>query len=105
MFAVIKTGGKQYLVKEGQKVRIEKIAGEVGAKIIFDQVLLTAAEDGSDVKLGKPVVSGAKAEAEVLQQAKGDKVNIIKFKRKVRYARKRGHRQLFTEVKIVKIVA
>jgi len=105
MFAVIKTGGKQYLVKEGQKLRIEKIEGEIGTKVNLDQVLMVANEDGTDVTLGAPIIAGAKVEADVLKQAKGDKVNVIKYKRKVRYARKRGHRQLFTEVLITKIVA
>lgn len=103
MFAVIKTGGKQYLVKEGQKVKVGKLAGEAGSAIVFDQVLLIANEDGADVKLGKPVLAGVQVEAEVVKQGRAPKINVIQFKNKVRYSGKRGHRQHFTEVKISKI--
>ena len=102
-FAVIQTGGKQYLVKEGQLLKIEKIAGAKGDKMVFDKVLLIANDDGSEVKVGKPFVDGAKVEAEILDQGRGDKVMIIKYKRKIRYHRRKGHRQDFTKVKIVKI--
>lgn len=103
MFAVIKTGGKQYLIKEGQKVKVERLVGEIGSKIIFDQVLLIANEDGVDVKLGQPILAGAKVEAEVVKQGRAPKINVIQFKNKVRYSGKRGHRQHYTEVKISKI--
>lgn len=102
-FAVIQTGGKQYLVKEGQSLKIEKIAGAKGDKMAFDKVLLIANDDGSEAKVGKPYVEGAKVEAEILDQGRGDKVLIIKYKRKVRYHRRKGHRQDFTKVKIIKL--
>lgn len=102
-FAVIKTGGKQYLVKEGQPLKIEKIAGEKGSQVVFDKVLLIANDDGSEARVGKPHVEGAKVDAEILEQGRGDKVMIIKYKRKVRYHRRKGHRQDFTKVKILKI--
>ncbi len=102
-FAVIQTGGKQYLVKEGQSLKIEKIVGEKGDKMAFDKVLLIANDDGSEAKVGKPHIEGAKVEAEILDQGRSDKVLIIKYKRKVRYHRRKGHRQDFTKVKIVKI--
>lgn len=102
-FAVIQTGGKQYLVKEGQSLKIEKIAGAKGDQAIFDKVLLIANDDGSELRIGKPLVEGAKVEAEILEQGRGHKVMIIKYKRKVRYHRRKGHRQEFTKVKIVKI--
>jgi len=94
-FAVIQTGGKQYLVKEGQSLKIEKIVGAKGDKMAFD--------DGTEAKVGKPFVDGAKVEAEIMEQGRGDKVLIIKYKRKVRYHRRKGHRQDFTKVKIVKL--
>jgi large subunit ribosomal protein L21 len=100
MFAVIKTGGKQYKVKEGEILKIEKIVGNAGDKIDFE-VLLLADEDGKDVKVGKPIVAGAKVAAEILEQGRARKVNIIKYKPKVRYRRKAGHRQMYTKVKIV----
>ena len=101
-FAVIQTGGKQYLVKEGQTLKIEKIAGAKGNPVVFDKVLLIANDDGSEAQVGKPYVNGAKVEAEILEQGRGDKVMIIKYKRKVRYHRRKGQRQDFTKVKIVK---
>lgn len=102
MFAVIKTGGKQYKVKEGDVLKIEKVAGNAGDKIDFE-VLLLADEDGKDVKVGKPTVSGAKVSGEILEQGRAKKVNIIKYKPKVRYRRKNGHRQMFTKVKVTSI--
>ncbi len=102
MFAVIKTGGKQYKVKEGEILKIEKITGAAGDKIDFE-VLLLADEDGKDVKIGKPIVAGAKVAAEILEQGRARKVNIIKYKPKVRYRRKAGHRQMYTKVKIVSV--
>ena len=102
MFAVIKTGGKQYKVKEGEVLKIEKIAGAAGDKIDFE-VLLLADEEGKDVKIGKPLVSGAKVVAEILEQGRARKVNIIKYKPKVRYRRKAGHRQMYTKVKIASV--
>jgi len=102
MFAVIQTGGKQYLVKENQILKIEKIAEEKGAVIKFDKVLLLAEEDGTVVEIGKPYLT-KKVEAEILSQGRSKKISVIKYKRKVRYARHAGHRQDFTEVNIKKI--
>jgi large subunit ribosomal protein L21 len=102
MIAVIKTGGKQYKVKEGEILKIEKVAGAAGDKLDFE-VLLLADEEGKDVKVGKPTVSGAKVAAEILEQGRARKVNVIKYKPKVRYRRKAGHRQMYTKVKIGKI--
>ena len=102
-FAVIETGSKQYKVTPGQKLKIEKLEIKPGDAVAFDKVLLIANDDGSEVKVGKPFVDGAKVEAEILDQGRGDKVMIIKYKRKIRYHRRKGHRQDFTKVKIVKI--
>lgn len=102
MLAVIKTGGKQYKVKVGDKVKIEKMPGEAGEEIIFDEVLFLG--DEKDVKIGNPIVKGAKVYGKILRTAKGKKVVGIKFKAKKRYKVKFGHRQIFTEVEILKIV-
>lgn len=103
MLAVIKTGGKQYIVKPGQKVKIEKIEGDAGKDVVFNDVLLI--EDSANaVKIGTPVVAGATVLGKILQQAKGEKVIAYKYKAKKRYHRKRGHRQLFTEVEITDII-
>ncbi len=101
--AVIKTGGKQYIVKEGDTLKVEKLAGKSGDKINLGEVLLLGEEKGGEVKVGMPNVAGAKVEATVLEQGQGDKVTVIKYKRKVRYRRKVGHRQEFTKLKIEKI--
>lgn len=102
MFAIIKTGGKQYKVSEGDIIKVEKIEAEAGDKIEFDQVLMVA---GDDVKVGIPVVEGAKVSAEVLDQKKDKKIVIFKFKAKKNYRKKKGHRQPYTLVKIEKIDA
>lgn len=101
MYAVIKTGGKQYKVTEGDVLRVEKLNAEVNATVELDNVLLVA--DGDNVKVGTPVVEGAKVLAEVLSQGKGAKVINFKYKPKKAYHRKKGHRQLFTEIKVVSI--
>jgi len=98
MYAVIKSGGKQHRVKEGQVVRLEKIEAETGATIDFEDVLMVA--DGDNVTLGTPVVSGAVVSAEVVNHGRAKKVNIIKFKRRKHHMKRQGHRQWFTEVKI-----
>ncbi|MFH1170900.1 MAG: 50S ribosomal protein L21 [Candidatus Vogelbacteria bacterium] len=100
-FAVIKTGGKQYKVAEGDVVTIEKLPETVGGRVVFKEVLLT--DDGEKTILGMPTISGATVTAEVTAAGKAKKVVVIKYKPKVRYRVKRGHRQLFTKVKIVKI--
>lgn len=104
MLAVIATGGKQYLVKPGQTVSIEKLPGDAGSVMAFDKVMLTASDDGSEVKIGAPYLTGVKVNAEILEQGRGKKIFVIKYKPKVRYRRKRGHRQWFTKVKVGEIV-
>ncbi|MFA6382988.1 MAG: 50S ribosomal protein L21 [Parcubacteria group bacterium] len=101
MLAIIKTGGKQYKVKEGDKIRVEKIEGEEGSKITFDEVLFLG--DEKEVKVGTPVVKGAKVEGKILKTSKQKKVTGIKYKAKKRYKVKFGHRQTMTEVEITKI--
>ncbi|OWK26664.1 MAG: 50S ribosomal protein L21 [Parcubacteria group bacterium GW2011_GWA2_38_13b] len=103
MLAIIKTGGKQYKVKAGDKIKIEKIEGEIGTKTEFGEVLLLADEDGKEVKIGAPFINGVKVEGKILKQDRGDKVIIFKYKAKKRYHKKQGHRQDFTEVEITKI--
>ena len=101
MYAVIQTGGKQYRVAEGETLRVEKLPASPGDKLSFSPLLF--ADDGGNVQVGKPEVSGIKAEAEVLDQAKGKKILIFKYKRRKSYRRKTGHRQPFTALKIVSI--
>lgn len=102
--AVIKTGGKQYLVQEGQVINIEKISSDVDSSIDFD-VLLVSDEEGTNTQVGTPVLSGAKVTAKVLEHGRAKKVSVIKYKPKVRYRRNVGHRQPFTKIKIEKIAA
>lgn len=101
MYAVIVSGGKQHRVTEGEVLRLEKIEAETGATIEFDQVLMVAS--GDDVKLGAPLLSGALVKAEVISHGRADKVTIIKFRRRKHHMKRQGHRQWFTEVKIVGI--
>jgi large subunit ribosomal protein L21 len=101
MLAIIKTGGKQYKVGAGDKIKIEKIDGNEGDMITFDEVLFVG--DENDVKVGAPLVAGAKVEAKIIKTEKGDKVVGIKFKAKKRYKVKFGHRQTMTEVEIMSI--
>ncbi len=104
MYAVIKTGGKQYRVSEGDVLRIESLNAEVGDAVEFDEVLMVG--EGADVKVGAPLVDGAKVAATVESNGRGKKVTIIKFRRrKNRSKTKQGHRQNYTEVKIGKISA
>jgi large subunit ribosomal protein L21 len=98
MLSVIATGGKQYIVKSGDVLKIEKIAGNPGDSISFENVLLTADEKGN-VKLGNPTLSGVKVSATVVKQGKHPTIRVEKFKRKVRYHKVHGQRQRFTEVK------
>ena len=102
MYAVIKTGGKQYKVAPGEKLKVEQIPAEVGAQIVLDQVLLVG--DESSVRLGQPVVAGATVTATVLAHGRGDKVKIFKMRRRKHYQKHQGHRQGFTELKIDGIV-
>ncbi len=101
MYAVFKTGGKQYRAAQGDKLKIEKLDAAEGDSIAFDEVLLVG--EGDSVKVGAPLVSGGKVEAKVLAQAKDKKVEVIKFRRRQNYRRTRGHRQPFTLVEITGI--
>ncbi|HKM37911.1 MAG TPA: 50S ribosomal protein L21 [Thiopseudomonas sp.] len=103
MYAVIVTGGKQYKVAEGEYLKIEKLDVPVGEAISFDRVLLIG--NGEDVKIGAPVVEGAKVTAEVIDQGRHDKITIIKFRRRKHSMTRQGHRQWYTEVKITGIQA
>ena len=107
MFAVIKTGGKQYLVTPGQEVKIEKLPqSQVGKKVSFNEVLLAFEPDKEDsLKLGTPFIEGAKVKGEILENGKEKKVIIFKYRPKERYHKKQGHRQPFTKVKITDIQA
>lgn len=100
-YAVIKTGGKQYKVSEGEALLIEKIDGKEGEAVVFDEVLLLA--DEKKVKIGQPLVKGAKVKGTILSQVKGEKIRVAKFKSKSRYRRVKGHRQQLTKVQITKI--
>lgn len=104
LMAVIHTGGKQYLVREGQILALEKLESESGANVTFD-ALLICDEDGDNTNVGTPLVSGAKVSATVQEQGRAEKVSVIKYKPKVRYRRNVGHRQPFTKIKIEKITA
>ena len=101
MFAVIKTGGKQYKVAEGDVLRVEKLESKDG-NVVFEDVLLVV---NGEVKLGKPIVSGAKVSAKVLEEGKGEKKMVFKFKSKTRQHKKKGHRQPYTKIEITKITA
>ncbi|WP_435100622.1 50S ribosomal protein L21 [Arhodomonas sp. AD133] len=103
MYAVIKTGGKQYRVSEGDVLRVEKLDAEAGATVEFDQVLMVGG--GDDVKVGSPLVEGGRVSAEVVAQGRDRKIEVVKFKRRKDYQRKHGHRQHYTEVKITGIQA
>ena len=101
MYAVIKTGGKQYRVAAGEKLKIEQLPIDIGAEIVFDQVLLVA--DGDNLKMGRPLVTGASVQAKVLAQGRHDKVRIFKLRRRKHYQKHQGHRQNFTEIQITGI--
>lgn len=101
-FAIIQTGGKQYKVSAGEKIKIEKLITQAGEGVVFDKILLTA--DGEDVKIGTPYVEGAKVEGKVLKQGREKKKIVFRYHSKTRYRKKKGHRQNFTEVEIGKLV-
>ena len=101
MYAIIKTGGKQYKVAEGDEVIVEKLEVAEGDSVTFDEVLTIV--DGENVKIGTPKVEGAKVSGKVVKNGKGPKIRIFKFKHKTNYRRRAGHRQPFTKVKIEKI--
>lgn len=96
--AVIKTGGKQYKVKKGSTVKVEKLAGEAGTEIKFETLLISS-EDGKDLALGKPSL-GEKVIGKITEQGREKKINVVKYKNKTRYLRNKGHRQAFTKVEI-----
>lgn len=102
MYAVIKTGGKQYRVSEGDRLRVEKLVGDVGSKIDFAEVLMIG---GEKISIGAPILKGAKVTAEITAQDRAKKVIVFKFRRRKNYRRKNGHRQPFTELKITSVVA
>lgn len=100
MYAVIKTGGKQYRVTEGQKLRVERLPGNPGDALNFDQVLMVG---GDATTIGQPLVGGASVSAEIVGQDRGKKIIVFKLKRRKNYRRKQGHRQPYTELKITGI--
>jgi large subunit ribosomal protein L21 len=102
MYAVFKTGGKQYRVAKGDRLRVEKVPGNVGEAVTFGEVLLIG---GESLKLGQPTVSGATVEAKILDQGLGRKIIIFKFRRRKNYRRKTGHRQPFTALEITDILS
>jgi large subunit ribosomal protein L21 len=102
MYAVIKTGGKQYKVAQGDRLRVEKLPASVGDTVTFDEVLLVG---GDAIKIGAPLVAGAKVEAKVIAQEREKKIIVFKFRRRKNYRRKNGHRQPFTALEITGIKA
>ena len=102
MYAVIKSGGKQYRVESGAQLRVESLAADVGAAVSFDEVLLVGTGDA--VKVGAPLVSGAKIKATVVSHGRGDKVKIFKLRRRKHYQKTQGHRQSYTELRIDDII-
>ncbi|MBI4696291.1 MAG: 50S ribosomal protein L21 [Gammaproteobacteria bacterium] len=102
MHAIIKTGGKQYRVTAGEKLRVETLPGNPGDVIEFSEVLLISAPEGTEV--GRPLLAGAKVTATVLEHGRGDKIRIVKFKRRKHHRKQMGHRQNFTKVEINQIV-
>ncbi len=105
MFAILETGGKQYKVKPGDVIEVERLDGEVGAAVELGRVLMMAGDAGKDPSFGTPLVDGARVMAEVVEQGKADKITVFKYKPKVRYRRKTGHRQMVTRVRITDILA
>jgi large subunit ribosomal protein L21 len=103
MYAVIKTGGKQYRVVAGEKIKVEQIPADVGAEITLDQVLMVG--EGESVKIGTPIVAGATVTAKVIAQGRHPKVNIFKMRRRKHYQKHQGHRQNYTEIEIAGISA
>ena len=103
MYAVVNTGGKQYKVKAGDILRVEKIPGDVGSPVTFDKVLMIA--DGEEVTVGQPVLENTSVKGTIVEQGKAKKIIVFKYKRRKRFRRKQGHRQAFTAVKIDSIDA
>ena len=101
-FAIIETGGKQYLVSPKSKILVEKLAAGAGQEVIFDKVLLHSADE-RDAQIGQPYINGTKVHGRVVKQGRARKIRIFKYRAKVRYRRRRGHRQEYTEVEIIKV--
>jgi|SRR4051812_8314522 large subunit ribosomal protein L21 len=102
MYAVVKTGGKQYRITPGENVKVEQITADVGAEVVLDQVLMVG--EGDSVRVGQPTVAGATVKAIVVSHGRGDKVEIFKMRRRKHYQKHQGHRQNYTELKIDSIV-
>jgi len=98
MYAIVNTGGKQYKIQQGDVLRVEKIPGEVGSPVSFDKVLMFS--DGENVNIGRPVLDNVAVKGHIVDQGKGKKIIVFKYKRRKRYRRKLGHRQQYTEIKI-----
>ena len=103
MYAVVKTGGKQYKVAPGEKLKVERIVADVGSEITLDQVLMVG--EGESVRVGQPIVAGAAVKATVVSQGRGDKVKIFKMRRRKHYQKHQGHRQSYTELRIDSIAS
>ncbi|MEA1961089.1 MAG: 50S ribosomal protein L21 [Bacillota bacterium] len=103
MYAIVQTGGKQYKVAVGDILNVEKLDAVAGDKLTLDQVLMVKDEDG--VKVGSPIVEGAKITVEVIEQGRGKKITVFKYKKRKNYRRKQGHRQAYTKLKVEKIEA
>ena len=103
MYAIVNTGGKQYKIQQGDVLRVEKIPGEVGSPVSFDKVLMFS--DGENVNIGRPVLDNVAVKGHIVDQGKGKKIVVFKYKRRKRYRRKLGHRQQYTEIKIDSIEA
>ncbi len=103
MYAIIKSGGKQYRVESGEQLRLESLSADVGAAVSFEEVLMVG--EGESVRIGAPTVAGAKVKATVVSHGRGDKVKIFKLRRRKHYQKSQGHRQNYTEVRIDDIVA
>lgn len=101
MYAIIKTGGKQYRVQQGETLHVESLEAQVGDTVDFDEVLMLG--EGEDARVGTPTVDGAKVRAEVVEQGRGEKIRIVKFRRRKHHMKTQGHRQNFTAVRITEI--
>jgi large subunit ribosomal protein L21 len=101
MYAIVHTGGKQYKLMEGETLRLEKLVGDVGSEVTFDRVMMVS--DGENLTLGQPLLENVSVRGHIVEQGKAKKILVFKYKRRKRYRRKQGHRQLFTSVKIDKI--
>ncbi|MFH1457334.1 MAG: 50S ribosomal protein L21 [Patescibacteria group bacterium] len=102
--AVIKTGGKQYIVSDGQELKVEKLPYNEGENFVFNEILMLSSKNGENLLVGKPFIKDVKIEAELIEQGRGKKIHAAKYKNKTRYYKAYGHRQSFSKVKIKKIV-